>query len=182
MDAYHVLMVHFPIALWMTATLAIFLRVFSDGPLAKSVDHALVPLLSVSLVFGIIAFAIGLMVWPWETISASALGRNHVLLASWTVAFWAVILFVRWRRGESVWQGMSRWVMAGLAFLGSALLGITGTLGGHLVGIYTEVSDLLRLLGWEVYTTYYVPNTTLIALGVISLLLLVMAFWGRKAA
>jgi hypothetical protein len=105
-----------------------------------------------------------------------------VLLASWTVAYWAVILFVRWRRGESVWQGASRWVMAGLAFLGSALLGITGTLGGHLVGIYTEVSDLLRLLGWEVYTTYYVPNTTLIALGVISLLLLAMAFWGRKTA
>jgi uncharacterized membrane protein len=62
MDAYHVLMVHFPIALWMTATLAIFLRAFSDGPLAKSVDHALVPLLSASLVFGIIAFSIGLMV------------------------------------------------------------------------------------------------------------------------
>jgi hypothetical protein len=50
------------------------------------------------------------------------------------------------------------------------------------VGIYTEVSDLLRLLGWEVYPTYYVPTTTLIALGVISLLLLDMAFWGRKTA
>jgi hypothetical protein len=37
--------------------------------------------------------------------------------------------------------------MAGLAFLGSALLGITGTLGGHLVGIYTQVSDLLKALG-----------------------------------
>jgi hypothetical protein len=182
MDAYHVVMVHFPIALWMTATLAILLRAFSDGPLAQSVDHALVPLLSASLVFGIIAFSIGLMVWPWETISASALGRNHVLLASWTVAYWAVILFVRWRRGDRVWLGLSRWVMAGLALLGSALLGITGTLGGHLVGIYTEVSELLRLLGWEVYTTYYVPNFTLIALGVISLLLLGMAFWSRKSA
>ena len=52
-------------------------------------------------------------------------------------------------------------VMAGLALLGSALLGITGTLGGHLVGIYTQVSDALRPLGWEVYTTFYVPNLTL---------------------
>jgi hypothetical protein len=182
MAPYHVLMVHFPIALWMTATLAILLRAFSDGPLAKAVDRALVPLLSISLVSGIIAFAIGLMVWPWETISASAIGRNHVLTASWTVSYWAVVLFVRWRRGEAVWEGMTRWIMAGLALLGSALLGITGTLGGHLVGIYTEVSAGLRLLGWEVYTTYYVPDMTLVAIGVIAALLLGLAWWSRGKA
>lgn len=182
MAPYHVLMVHFPIALWMTATLAILLRAFSDGPLAKAVDRALVPLLSISLVFGIIAFAIGLMVWPWETISASAIGRNHVLTASWTVSYWAVVLFVRWRRGEAVWEGMTRWIMAGLALLGSALLGITGTLGGHLVGIYTEVSAGLRLLGWEVYTTYYVPDMALVAIGAIAALLLGIAWWSRGKA
>lgn len=182
MAAYHVLMVHFPIALWMTATLAILLRAFSDGPLAQAVDRALVPLLSISLVFGIIAFSIGLMVWPWETISASALGRNHVLSASWTVTYWAMVLFVRWRRGEAVWNGMSRWIMAGFALLGSVLLGITGTLGGHLVGIYTEVSVALRVLGWDVYTTYYVPDMTLVAIGVIATLLLGLAWWSRSKA
>lgn len=180
MAPYHVVLVHFPIALWMTATLAILLRAFSDGQLAKAVDRALVPLLSVSLIFGVIAFSIGLMVWPWETISSSALGRNHVLTASWTVAYWAIILFVLWRRGETVWMGMTRWVMAGLALLGSALLGVTGTLGGHLVGIYTEVSDVLRLFGWEVFTTYYVPNMTLVALVVISVLLLIIGFKSRS--
>ncbi|NMM27554.1 MAG: heme ABC transporter permease [Glaciimonas sp.] len=180
MAPYHVLMVHFPIALWMTATLAILYRSFSDSPLAKSVDHALVPLLSISLIFGITAFSIGLMVWPWETISASALGRNHVLTASWTLAYWAIILFVRWRRGEAVWNGMTRWITAGLALLGSALLGITGTLGGHLVGIYTEVSVALRLLGWDVYTTYYVPNMTLAALVVTVVLLLAIGFSSRS--
>jgi hypothetical protein len=158
------------------------LRAFSDGPLARSVDRALVPLLSVSLIFGLIAFSIGLMVWPWETISASAIGRNHVLAASWTVAYWALVLFVRWRRGEAMWAGSMRWITAGLALLGSALLGITGTLGGHLVGIYTAWSDGLRLLGWEVYTTYYVPNMTLAALGVISVLLLVVSWWDRRKA
>lgn len=182
MAPYHVLMVHFPIALWMTATLAILLRAFSSGPLAQAVDRALVPLLSISLVFGIIAFSIGLMVWPWETISASALGRNHVLTASWTVTYWATVLFVRWRRGEAVWNGMSRWIMAGFALLGSALLGITGTLGGHLVGIYTEVSVALRVLGWDVYTTYYAPDMTLVAIGVIATVLLGLAWWSRSKA
>jgi len=180
MAPYHVLMVHFPVALWMTATLAILLRSFSDGPVAKAVDRALVPLLSVSLVFGVIAFSIGLMVWPWETISASPLGRNHVLTASWTVTYWATVLFVRWRRGEAVWNGMSRWIMAGFALLGSALLAVTATLGGHLAGIYSEVSVALRLLGWDVYTTYYAPNATLAAIGVISILLLGIGFWSRS--
>lgn len=180
MAAYHVVLVHFPIALWMTATLAILLRAFSDGALAKAVDRALVPLLTISLVSGLIAFAVGTQVWPWETISNSALGRNHVLTASWTVTYWTALLVVRWRRGEAVWIGFSRWIMAALALLGSALLGITGTIGGHLVGIYTEVSDGLRLLGWEVYTTYYVPNTTLIALVVLAALLLIMGLATRS--
>lgn len=131
-------------------------------------------------IFGIIAFSMGLMVWPWETISASALGRNHVLTASWTVTYWAAVLFVRWRRGEAVWNGMTRWIMAGLALLGSALLGITGTLSGHLVGIYTEVSAALRMLGWDVYTTYYVPDMTLVAIGVIAALLLGLGWWSRS--
>ncbi|MGV8891732.1 MAG: hypothetical protein ACOH2K_02030 [Burkholderiaceae bacterium] len=182
MAPYHVLMVHFPVALWMTATLAILWRAISDGPLAKAIERALVPLLSISLIFGIIAFSIGLMVWPWETISASALGRNHLLTASWTVAYWAIILFVLWTRSETAWVGVNRWIMAGLAMLGSTLLGVTGTLGGHLVGIYTEVSVALRLLGWDVYTTYYVPNMTLVVLVVTSILLFVIGFSSRSKA
>jgi hypothetical protein len=181
MAPYHVVMVHFPIALWMTATLVIIFRALSDGPTAKLFDRALVPLLSVGLISGVVAFAIGLMVWPWETISASAIGRNHVLTASWTVAYWAVILYVRWGRGERVWEGLSRWVKAGLAALGCGLLGITGTLGGHLVGIYTDVSTGLRKIGWDVYTTFYVPDSTLIALAGLSILLVGVGVWAKAA-
>jgi hypothetical protein len=181
MAAYHAVLVHFPIALWMTATLAILLRAFSDGALAQAVDRALVPLLTVALIMAVVAFAVGLMVWPWETISSTPLGRNHILLASWTVAYWTLLLVTRWLRGEAVWDGASRWIMAGLALLGSVLLGITGTLGGHLVGIYTEVSNALRWLGWEVFTTFYVPHATLAAIGVITLLLIGLGLWGRRA-
>ena len=180
MAAYHVVLVHFPIALWMTATLAILWRAFSDGALAKAIDSALVPLLTIGLLSGLAAFAVGLMVWPWETVSATPMGRNHMLLAAWTVAYWALLLATRWLQGEAVWNGMMRWVMAGLASLGSVLLGITGTLGGHLVGIYTQVSDALRPLGWEVYTTFYVPTYTLAAIGVVTVLLIGLGLWGSK--
>jgi hypothetical protein len=181
MAGYHVVLVHFPIALWMTATLAILFRTVSDGPLAKAIDRALIPLLTAGLVFGLAAFAIGLLVWPWETISATPLGRNHVLLAAWTVGYWALLLATRWIQGEAVWDGMMRWIMAGLAVLGSVLLGITGTLGGHLVGIYTDVSQVLRLLGWEVYTTFYVPTFTLAVLAGVALLLVGVGLWPRMA-
>lgn len=180
MAGYHVVLVHFPIALWITATLAILWRAVSDGALAKAIDRALVPLLTFGLIAGVVAYGVGLNVWPWETISSTPLGRNHMLLASWTVAYWALLLLTRWIQGEAVWHGMMRWVMAGLAILGSALLGITGTLGGHLIGVYTEVSEVLRLLGWEVYTTFYVPMFTLAAIGVVTLLLIGLGVWGGK--
>lgn len=180
MGANHAVLVHFPIALLMTATLAILVRAVSDSALAKAIDRALVPLLTIGVLAGAVAFVVGLLVWPWEAISSSPLGRNHVLLASWTLAYWALVLAIRWIQGEAVWEGMMRWVMAGLAILGSALLGITGTLGGHLVGIYTEVSEVLRLLGWEVYTTYYVPNLTLAVIVLAAVILAVMGILGRR--
>jgi hypothetical protein len=103
-----------------------------------------------------------------------------MLLATWTLAYWALMLVIRWTQGEAIWEGASRWIMAGLAILGSALLGITGTLGGHLVGIYTEVSEALRFLGWEVYTTYYVPNVTLAAILIAAAVLAAIGLLGKR--
>ena len=180
MAAYHVVLVHFPIALWMTATLAILVRAFSGGPLAKAIDRALVPLLALGLITGLAAYVVGLMVWPWEALSATPMGRNHMLLATWTVAYWALLLVTRWMQGEAIWEGATRWIMAGLAVLGSVLLGITGTLGGHLIGVYTEVVDVLRLFGWEVYTTFYVPTLTLVAIMVGAILLAAIGMWGAR--
>jgi hypothetical protein len=180
MAGYHAVLVHFPIALLMTATLAILLRAVSDGPLAMAVDRALLPLLAVGLLSGVVAYGVGLLVWPWEAISSTPLGRNHMLVATWTVAYWALLLATRWVQGEAVWDGVMRWVMAGLAILGSVLLGITGTLGGHLVGVYSEVSEALRFLGWEVYTTYYVPNITLAAIVIAAVILAAIGILGRR--
>jgi hypothetical protein len=180
MAGYHAVLVHFPIALLMTATLAILVRAVSAGPLAQAVDRALVPLMTVGLLSGVVAYAIGLLVWPWEAISATPLGRNHMLLATWTLAYWALLLATRWIQGEAVWEGPMRWVMAGLAILGSGLLGITGTLGGHLVGVYTEVSEVLRLLGWEVFTTYYVPSFTLALILIAAIILTAIGLLGRR--
>ena len=180
MAAYHAVLVHFPIALWMTATLAILWRAISDGPVALAIDRALVPLLAISLSFGIAAMTIGLMVWPWDAVSTSPMGRNHIILAVWTIAYWALMLATRWIQGEAIWDGPGRWVMAGLAILGSGLLGITGTLGGHLAGIYTELAKVLRVLGWEVNRTFYVPDTTLGVIVVAAIALVVIGWLASR--
>lgn len=182
MAAYHVILTNFPMALWMTATLAILWRAVSDGPLARAIDRALVPLLTLGLISGVVAFAVGTRVWAWEAISSTPLGRNHVLLASWTVAYWAVLLALRWLKGEAIWEGVNRWIMAALALLGAVLLGITGTLGGHLIGVYTDVATALRLLGWEVYTTFYVPTTTLWLIAAAIVVLVGLGLWGYRQA
>jgi hypothetical protein len=120
------------------------------------------------------------MVWPWEALSATPLGRNHMLLATWTRRYWCLLLVTRWSQGEAVWHGASRWVMAFLAILGSALLGITGTLGGHLIGVYTALVDVLRVLGWEVYTTFYLPTSTLLIVVLAAILLAAAGWWGSR--
>jgi hypothetical protein len=180
MAPYHVVLVHFPIALRMTATLAILFRALSDGPLARSIDRALVPLLTLGLITGLAAYVVGLMVWPWEALSSTPMGRNHMLLATWTVGYWAMILFILWSKGDAIWQGPNRYIMAGIAVLGSGILAVTGTLGGHLIGVYSELVDVLRFFGWEVYTTFYLPTWTLIVVIAAALVLIILGVWGGR--
>jgi hypothetical protein len=182
MNAYHIVAAHFPIAFWMTASVAILWRAVSDGPVARAIDQALVPLLLIGVIAGIVAFALGTQVWPLETMTASALGRNHLLLAAWTTAYWALVLVTRMIQGEAAWEGPMRVVMAGLGLIGGAFIGITGTLGGHLTGSYTEVANWLRLLGWEVYTTFYLPNLTLMIIVAASVILIGMGIMSMRRA
>ncbi|MBI3574167.1 MAG: heme ABC transporter permease [Gammaproteobacteria bacterium] len=182
MAPYHHLMVHFPIALWTVAALIIILRALSDGTLARNATAVLVPLLVLGVISGVIAYAIGLSVFPFEAISSSPLGRNKLIAATWALAYWTLLAVTVWRLGESVWQGASRWVMLLLGLLGGGLLTVAGALGGHLSGSPSAVSQLFRLLGWEVYTTFYVPNFMLVLLIVVAAAMAAMGVADRKRA
>ncbi len=179
MAPYHFVLVHFPLALWTTAALVILLRALSDGRLAKASDRVLVPLLGLGVLFGVLAYVVGFLVWPWDTVTASPLARNHFLAATWSLAYWILLLISRWIQGEAIWEGATRWIMLGLAALGGTLLVVTGTLGGHLAGAPTAVSQVLHFLGWEVYTTFYVPDLVLGLFVAASVALLALGLWGR---
>ncbi|MFU8865549.1 MAG: hypothetical protein ACNA7O_16675 [Rhodobacterales bacterium] len=179
MAAYHVVLVHFPIALWLSSALLIFLRVISDGPLGRAADRALPLFLVLGVLFGAVTYVVGLMVWDWQALSSSPMGRNHMLTASWSLAYFTLLAITRLMQGDALWHGMPRLVMLVLSGVGVVLVGVTGTLGGHLIGVYTEVGQVLRLLGWEIYSTYYVPNMTV---GLLIVLGIAMAALGLVAA
>lgn len=182
MNAYHIMLVHFPIALWSTAALIVLLRAFSDGTLARSADRILAPLLLLAGVLGALGFAAGLLVWPIEAVTNSPLARNHLIMAAWSLAYWVLLGTVRWVGGEAVWQGLWRWSMLGLAGLGMALQTVTGTLGGYLAGNPSAVSEVLRLLGWEVFTTFYLPWWMLAVVGLAAIALVALGVAGRRSS
>ncbi len=177
---FHSVLVHFPVALWTTVTLIIVFRALSDSALARAGDRVLVALLLLSVLSGLAAFAVGLSIFPLEAAAASPLTRNHILAASWSLGYWTVILVTLWMHGEAVWQGVNRWVMLGLAILGTILITITGTLGGHIAGNPTTVSQVLHWLGWDVYHTFFVPDVTLWLLIIVAIALLALGIWGRR--
>lgn len=142
-------------------------------------DRALPVFLTLGMIAGAVAYALGLLIFPWETLSSTPMGRNHMLLASWSLAFYTLLAVIRYLHGGELWIGLSRWVMVVLAGIGVVLVGITGTLGGHLVGNYTEIGQVLRRLGWEIYSTYYLPDLTLLIIAAVSVILVALGFFGR---
>jgi hypothetical protein len=182
MNAYHVMLIHFPIALWSTAALIIALRAFSDGTLARSADRVLAPMLLLAAVLGALGFAAGILVWPIEASTSSPLARNHILMASWALSYWLLLGLLRLLGGERVWQGLWRWTMLGLAGIGMGLQTIAGTLGGYLAGNPSAVSEVLRRLGWEVFTTFYLPDWVLGVVVAVALALIALGAASRREA
>ena len=180
MVAYHHMLVHFPLALWTTAALIVLIRAFSSGPLPMAADRLLVPLLWLGNLTGLVAYGSGLMTWHIDALTYTPMGRNHILAATWTLAYWVLVAALRQWGGVGVWEGGRRWLMLLLAALGAGLLAVTGTLGGHLTGSATALSALLRELGWEVYTTFYLPTWMLVTTALVGLLLLALGVRARR--
>jgi hypothetical protein len=183
MGPYHALMVHFPVAFWTAAAVILIVRALSDGPLGRAFDRVLVPFLVLGAVTGLIAYVLGLLVWPPDTVQTTPLGRNHMMAATWSLFYWGAVLILRWWVGPGIWEGLvNRLIMLGLGALGTGLLTITGTLGGHLHGAPTFLSDVLREIGWEVYNTFYFPTWVLVILAVVIVTMPLLALAGRRAA
>jgi hypothetical protein len=181
MGVYHLLAQAFPIVLWNTAFLFTIIRTFSDTSLARRLGDSVTALTLLGVLAGAVTYALGFLVWPFSALIASPLARDHIMLATWSLAFWTVVLVFSWRLGESKWHGANRWIMAGLVTLGAALVNIAGTLGGSIAHNPSAVGDVVRfLLSWTIYTTHYVPDITLWLLAAAAIALVVIGVRGHR--
>ncbi|EPC03938.1 hypothetical protein L861_01160 [Litchfieldella anticariensis FP35 = DSM 16096] len=169
MTGLHHMLVHFPVGFWALATLMILVGAVSQGRLAEIARTALLPVLILSLIGALAAIVTGFLVWPWQANLYSPLARNHILMSLWSLGLWTLITVLVWRAGEATFQHIRRWGLVFLALLGGALFAITGTLGGHLAGAPTAFSRLLGALGWNVYTTFYMPTWMLAVMVLVGL-------------
>lgn len=175
MTGIHHMLVHFPLGFWALATLMILMGSFFNGRLADISREALLPVLVLSLLAAAITVASGFLVRPLEAALASPLTRNHILTALWSLGIFTMLTVLVWRTGSAAFEGARRWVLVVLALTGMSIFATTGTIGGHLVGATTQFSEVLKLLGWDVYNTFYVPTW---AVGTIVLIGLVCAAAG----
>ena len=177
---YHILVVHFPIALWLTAYLFIAIRTFSDSELAVRLQRAVWPLLLLGSVAGVVAYGLGLAIYPWSAITESPLGRNHIMLATWTLSYWIVMGTIGYRFRRHLFDGAQRWVTFTIATIGALVVTITGTLGGSLNGAPSLVTKSLGVIGWNVYMTFYLPTWVLIVYGAGAIVLIAIGIAGRR--
>lgn len=180
MAVYHILVVHFPVALWLTAYLFIFYRTFSDSELAVRLQKAVWPLIALGSLAGAVAYGLGLSIYPWSAITQSPLGRNHIMLATWTLSYWTVMGVLGYRYRRFLFDGMQRWVTFSLASIGAVVVTITGTLGGSLTGTPSLVTKSLGLVGWNVYMTFYLPDWMLLVFVAGIIVLIGLGYIGRS--
>jgi hypothetical protein len=184
MAPYHHMMAHFPIALLGLAFLMILLRGVTASELGRRLDSdVMIPCLLLGVLGGFGALISGLLIWPAEGSLTSTMGRNKIIIASWMIAVWSIVLFLRWRGGDKIWDGPGRYGMLALGGFGAILLATTGTLGGHLLGSPSRFSGFLHQFGWSVYQTYFAPNWVLLVMVAVGIAgIAVGATAGRKTA
>ncbi len=177
---YHILVAHFPVGLWVTAYLFILIRTFSDSVFAVGLQKAIWPVAALGTLAAFVTYGLGLTIYPWSAITASPLGRNHILLATWTLSYWTVMSVLGYRFRRHLFEGAQRWITLSLATIGVLVITITGTLGGSLTGTPSLVTESLGWIGWNVYMTFYLPTWMLAVFGVGAVLLVAIGIAGRR--
>jgi len=177
---YHILVAHFPVALWVTAYLFILIRTFSSSEIAVRLQRAIWPVAALGTLAGYVTYSLGLTIYPLSAITESPLGRNHIMLATWTLSYWTVMSILGYRFRRHLFDGTQRWITFTLATIGAMVITITGTLGGSLTGTPSLVTKSLGWIGWNVYMTFYLPNWMLVVYFSGAVLLILIGVLGRR--
>lgn len=182
MTGMHHMLVHFPLGFWALATLMILVGALLPGRMAELSRAALLPVLILGLLGALAAIVSGFLVWPLAANTHSPLARNHLLMALWSLGIFTMLSVLVWRAGAAAFDSARRWVLMLLALIGGLFFAAAGTLGGHLVGAPTAFSEVLGLMGWEVYTTFYSPLWVIAVMVLIGAACAILGLKGRRGS
>ncbi len=128
----HPVIVHFPIALFITSALFEILATWRRQPIFATVAYFNLVGAALSLPFTIVS---GLAAWHWQLEDATLKGnlRLHLVLALTTAT---IILLLCWKRSRLRGRGEApRAMYFALMTLGLLAITLTGHLGGFLSGV-----------------------------------------------
>jgi uncharacterized membrane protein len=136
--AQHVVFVHFPIALTITAIVFQWLAAWKPGPLGAASADAAYWNLTVAAVMSVAAVATGLLAWQWQ-LDGTPLKGALLLHALFGGAGAGVILILWWLRLRQRSQSLrspGRWYFA-LTVIAFVIITVAGHLGGFVSGVNT---------------------------------------------
>ena len=130
--AQHPVIVHFPIALFISSAIFEIIALWRKQPTFASVAYFNLLGAAVSIPFTI---ASGLVAWQWQFEGATLKG-NLLIHVAFAISTAAIILLLCWRRYRLRMKGQSpRIGYFAMMAVGLMLITITGHLGGILSGV-----------------------------------------------
>jgi uncharacterized membrane protein len=136
--AQHVVFVHFPIALTITAVVFEWLAAWKRGPRGAALADAAYWNLTAAAVTSVVAVATGLAAWQWQ-LEAAPLRGTLLLHAVFGGASAGVILLLWWMRYRDGGRSLSSpgSLYFALTVVAFAICAVTGHLGGFVSGVNT---------------------------------------------
>jgi uncharacterized membrane protein len=136
--AQHVVFVHFPIALTITAIVFEWLAAWKPGPRAAALADAAYWNLTVAAVMSVAAVATGVLAWQWQLEGAPLRGTLllHGLFGGASTGAILLLWWQRFRQQDRVLSSPGRLYFA-LTVVAFVLITVAGHLGGFVSGVNT---------------------------------------------
>jgi uncharacterized membrane protein len=134
--AQHVVLVHFPIALTMTAIVFEWLAVWKPGPRSETLSSAAYWNLTVAAATSVAAVVTGVLAWQWQ-LDGAPLKGTLLLHAAFGGASGGGILLLWWLRHRQPRRSASSpgLVYFALTAIILVIVAMTGHLGGFVSGV-----------------------------------------------
>ncbi len=85
----------------------------------------------------VISSIVGYYAWPANVLLSFPLTQNKIMMAVLSTEFWAIFVLIRTLYGKNLWTYIRLSIVSACAgFAGFFFMVLTGSLGGHMIGVH----------------------------------------------